>query len=48
MLFSPVIVEARLELAYLGFGVGHQPSGSRAPTVYETAHRRVHGEWPRT
>ncbi|MBA3421088.1 MAG: hypothetical protein H0U12_04220 [Thermoleophilaceae bacterium] len=48
MLFSPVIVEARLELAYLAFGVGHQPRGSRARTVYEIAHRRVHGRWPRT
>ncbi|MGI8593873.1 MAG: hypothetical protein ACR2ML_05830 [Solirubrobacteraceae bacterium] len=48
MLFSPVIVEARLELAYLAFGVGHQPKGSRAPTVYEIAHRRIHGEWPGT
>ncbi len=46
MLFTPVIVEARLELAYLAFGVGHQPKGSLARTVYEIAHSRVHGEWP--
>jgi len=48
MLFSPVIVAGGLELAYLAFGVGHQPKGSRARTVYEIAHRRVHGRWPGT
>lgn len=46
MIFSPIVHEHELALLYLAFGVGHQPRGSHAPTVYEIAHRRVHGRWP--
>ena len=31
------------QLRYLAFGVRHQPKGSHAETVYEVAHRRLHG-----
>lgn len=34
-------------LSYLACGVGHQPRGARAPTVYQLAHHRLHGTWPR-
>lgn len=47
MVFTPIARESALALLYLAFGVAHQPYGSRAPTVYEIAHRRVHGGWPR-
>ncbi len=47
MVFTPIARESALVLLYLAFGVAHQPSGSRAPSVYEIAHRRVHGGWPR-
>ena len=46
MLFTPYVDERELVLLYLAFGIGHRPRGSRAPTVYEIAHRRVHGRWP--
>jgi hypothetical protein len=32
-----------LRLVYLAFGTRHHPHGSRAPTVYELAHQRLHG-----
>jgi hypothetical protein len=32
-----------LALRYLAFGVRHQPRDSKAATVYEIAHRRLHG-----
>lgn len=32
-----------LALRYLAFGVRHHPRDSKAPTVYEIAHRRLHG-----
>jgi hypothetical protein len=44
MVFEFVIRRSRPELAYLGFGVRHHPCGSHAPTVYEIAHRRLHGK----
>ncbi|HEV3320681.1 MAG TPA: hypothetical protein VG147_00635 [Solirubrobacteraceae bacterium] len=37
----------RLSLDVLSFGVRHHPQGSHAPTVYERAHRRMHGQPPR-
>ena len=44
MVFEFVIRSRRPELVYLAFGVRHQPRGSHAPTVYEIAHRRLHGK----
>lgn len=44
MVFEFVIRKRRPELVYLGFGVRHHPRGSHAPTVYEVAHRRLHGK----
>lgn len=35
-----------LALRYLGFGVRHHPRDSNALTVYEIAHRRLHGQLP--
>jgi hypothetical protein len=32
-----------LALRYLAFGVRHHPRNSNAPTVYDIAHRRLHG-----
>jgi hypothetical protein len=32
-----------LALRYLAFGVRHHPHDSNAPTVYDIAHRRLHG-----
>jgi len=37
----------RLSLDVLSFGVRHRPRGSHAPTVYELAHQRIHGQPPR-
>lgn len=33
-----------LALRYLAFGVRHHPRDSNAQTVYEIAHRRLHGQ----
>lgn len=33
-------------LRYLAFGVRHHPRNSNAQTVYEIAHRRLHGQLP--
>jgi hypothetical protein len=35
-----------LALRYLAFGVRHHPRDSNAQTVYEIAHRRLHGQLP--
>lgn len=43
MVFKAVGVESRLRLDFLAFGVRHHPRGSNAPTVYQFAHRRLHG-----
>jgi hypothetical protein len=32
----------RLYLDHLAFGVRHQPPGSKAESVYQIAHRRLH------
>jgi hypothetical protein len=42
MVFSIERCEGRLMLAFLAFGVRHQPRNSNAPTVYQLAHRRLH------
>jgi hypothetical protein len=34
--------EGKLLLVYAAFGVRHHPRDSRAPTVYEIAHQRIH------
>jgi hypothetical protein len=47
MVFQFRLDEDRLTLMYLAFGTRHHPRQSRAPTVYEIAHRRLHGEPPR-
>lgn len=36
--------KGRLYLDHLAFGVRHLPPGSKAESVYEVAHRRLHGE----
>ncbi len=36
-----------LLLSYIASGIGHQPRGARAPDVYQIAHHRLHGRWPR-
>ena len=46
MVFAPVLRERELQLDFLAFGVRHQPADSRAPSVYEIAHARLHGRWP--
>jgi len=33
-----------LALRYLAFGIRHHPRSSNAPTVYDIAHRRLHGQ----
>ncbi len=43
MVFKAVEAERRLRLDFLAFGVRHHPRGSNAPTVYQLAHRRLHG-----
>lgn len=35
--------EGRLYLDHLAFGIRHQPSGSKAETVYQLADRRLNG-----
>jgi hypothetical protein len=35
-----------LALRYLAYGVRHHPRDSHAQTVYEIAHRRLHGQLP--
>jgi hypothetical protein len=43
-IISKVIeVDRRLRLEFLAFGVRHHPKGSHALTVYQIAHRRLHG-----
>jgi hypothetical protein len=43
MVFQLEVVEKRSRLRYLAFGMRHHPKGSHAETVYEVAHRRLHG-----
>jgi hypothetical protein len=42
MVFRPEVVDRRISLRYLGFGVRHHPPDSHAETVYRIAHRRLH------
>jgi hypothetical protein len=46
MVFAVERRSGQLVLAFLGFGVRHQPAGAHAASVYERAHRRLHGRWP--
>ncbi|HVR04671.1 MAG TPA: hypothetical protein VMS02_01430 [Solirubrobacteraceae bacterium] len=41
MVFAIERRRGRLLLAYLAFGVRHQPPEAHAPTVYQLAHRRL-------
>jgi hypothetical protein len=43
MVFLPEVVEKKIVLRYLAFGVRHHPKGSHAETVYQIAHGRLHG-----
>lgn len=43
MVFKFLVVDGGPRLDYLAFGVRHHPADSRAPTVYEIAHRRLNG-----
>jgi hypothetical protein len=43
MVFQLDIVNQRGVLRYLVFGVRHHPADSHAETVYQLAHRRLHG-----
>jgi hypothetical protein len=43
MVFRFVSDADGLALRYLAFGVRHQPRDSKAASVYEIAHRRLHG-----
>jgi hypothetical protein len=41
MVFRIALRDDKALLAYAAFGVRHHPRNSRAPTVYEIAHRRL-------
>ena len=43
MVLRFAVIDDQLRLAYLAFGVRHHPRGSHAQTVYQLAHRRLHG-----
>jgi hypothetical protein len=43
MIFRPDLVDRKAVLRYLAFGVRHHPPESHAETVYQIAHRRLHG-----
>jgi len=43
MVFQLVLVQGGPRLEYVAFGARHHPRGSNAPTVYQIAHRRLHG-----
>ncbi|MFL5897148.1 MAG: hypothetical protein ACJ76D_01585 [Solirubrobacterales bacterium] len=46
MVFRFIRDSEGLALRYLAFGVRHHPRDSNAQTVYEIAHRRLHGQLP--
>ncbi|MFL5833431.1 MAG: hypothetical protein ACJ76B_05580 [Solirubrobacterales bacterium] len=46
MVFRFIRESDGLALRYLAFGVRHHPPDSNALTVYEIAHRRLHGQLP--
>lgn len=46
MVFRFIRDSEGLALRYLAFGVRHHPRDSNAQTVYEIAHRRLHGRLP--
>jgi len=37
------VVEKKIVVRYLAFGVRHHPKESHAETVYQIAHRRLNG-----
>jgi hypothetical protein len=46
MVFDPIDTDRGSVLNYVAFGVRHHPRRSHTPTVYEIAHRRLHGRSP--
>jgi hypothetical protein len=48
LVFKFEIDEERVVLNFLAFGARHHPPQSRRPTVYEIAHWRMHGRYPRS
>lgn len=46
MVLRFAVIDDQLRLAYLAFGVRHHPRGSHAQSVYQLAHRRLHGQPP--
>jgi len=44
MVFQLEVIDNRSRLRYLAFGARHHPPDSNAETVYQIAHRRLHGE----
>jgi hypothetical protein len=46
MVLRFAVIDDQLRLAYLAFGVRHHPRGYHAQTVYQLAHRRLHGQPP--
>jgi hypothetical protein len=44
IVFRVVQAEGQLRLGFLAFGVRHQTLHSRAPTVYQLAHNRLHDQ----
>jgi hypothetical protein len=47
MVFRAIMVDGKVHLHCLAFGVRHHPEDSHAQTVYDVAHQRVHGQPPR-
>jgi hypothetical protein len=41
IVFKIVVVDGRVRLEFLAFGVRHHPKGSHAPNVYDLAGERV-------
>jgi hypothetical protein len=46
IVFRVTLVDRRLRLRFLAFGVRHHPPNSNAPTVYQLAHNRLHDPEP--
>ncbi len=41
MVFKVVLIDGRMQMDFVAFGMRHQPKESHAPTVYEIAHERL-------
>ncbi len=42
MVFKAVLIDGRLQMDFVAFGMRHHPKRSHALTVYEVAHIRLH------